>query len=106
MHAAADRPIDRFFTSYSADHRNPVNQAIHVVAVPAILWSVIALLWCIPASNTLFKPGVWAALAMFGAWMFYYRLSRPIGFGMLAVFFFFGCLCRLLQAEIGQGGLF
>ena len=106
MHATAERPIDRFFASYSADHRHPTNQLIHVFAVPAILWSVVALLWCIPVFGTLFKTGVWAALAMFGAWMFYYRLSRPIGFGMLAAFFFMGCLCRLLQAEYGLGGLF
>ena len=38
------RPIDRYFASYSDDHRNVINQRIHVVAVPAILWSVVALL--------------------------------------------------------------
>ena len=106
MHATADRPIDRFFASYSNDHQHPTNQLIHVFAVPAILWSVVALLWCIPVVGTLFDTGVWAALAMFGTWMYYNRLSRPIGFGMLAVFFFFGCLCRLLEAKLGMGGLF
>jgi len=50
--------------------------------VPAILWSVIALLWCIPVPLGLFVPGAWAALAMFAAWMFYYRASRPLGFGI------------------------
>lgn len=86
MNTAAERPIDRWFTSYSGDHRNDTNQWIHVFAVPAILWSVIALLWCIPSPGTWFQPGFWAALAMFGAWMFYYRASRPLGFGMLAIF--------------------
>ena len=84
---AHPRPIDRWFDSYSGDHRNAINQRIHVVAVPAILWSVIALLWCIPVPpGGWFKPGIVAALGMFGAWMFYYRASRPLGFGMLAVF--------------------
>ena len=33
MHASShDRPIDRWFASYPGDHRNPTNQAIHVVA--------------------------------------------------------------------------
>src|SRR5690606_6973161 len=91
------RPIDRLFASYSDDHRNVLNQRIHVVAVPAILWSVVALLWCIPVFGTIAKTGIWAALAMFFAWMFYYRMSRPLGMGMLAAFFFCGCLCRLLE---------
>ena len=97
----AERPIDRWFASYSGDHRNETNQLIHVIAVPAILWSVVALLWCIPIFGSLFKSGIWAALAMFGAWMFYNRLSRPIGYGMLVVFFTFGCLCRLLEQRFG-----
>ena len=81
------RPIDRWFDSYSGDHRNATNQRIHVVAVPAILWSVIALLWCIPVPpGGWFKPGIFAALAMFGAWMFYFKASRALGFGMLAMF--------------------
>ena len=46
--ASTERPIDRWCAHYSGDHRNPVNQRIHVVAVPLILWSVVGLLWCIP----------------------------------------------------------
>ena len=42
---------------------------------------------------------------MFAAWMFYYRMSRPLGLGMLAVFFVCGCLCRLLEARLGLAGL-
>jgi len=99
------RPIDRYFASYSDDHRNVLNQRIHVVAVPAILWSVVALLWCIPVFGTIAKTGIWAALAMFFAWMFYYRMSRPLGMGMLAAFFFCGCLCRLLEMRLGLTSL-
>ena len=101
MNEAMLRPIDRWFQNYSGDHRNETNQLIHVIAVPAILWSVVALLWCIPVFGTLFKSGIWAALAMFGAWMFYNRLSRRIGLGMLVVFFTMGCLCRLLEQRFG-----
>ena len=82
--SAPARPIDRWFASYSDDHRNATNQWIHVACVPAILWSVIALLWCIPVPGGMFRQGLWAALAMFLALMFYYRASRPLGFGMLA----------------------
>lgn len=105
MDMSAARPIDRWFASYSGDHRNPVNQAIHVVAVPAILWSVVALLWCVPPLLPWFQNGIWAVLAMFGAWAYYNRLSRPLGIGMLILFFVAGCLCRLLEDRIGVRGL-
>lgn len=101
MNVTAERPIDRLFASYSNDHQNPTNQLIHTICVPAILWSVIALLWCIPVLGSWFRPGVWAALAMFAAWMYYYKLSRPIGFGMLVVFFTMACICRLVMMAYG-----
>jgi uncharacterized membrane protein YGL010W len=98
---ATERPIDRWFASYSDHHRNVVNQRIHVIAVPAILWSVVALLWCIPVFGTWFRPGLWAALAMFAAWMFYYRASRPLGYGMLVVFVAMSWLTRWLHDRFG-----
>lgn len=97
----ADRPIDRWFARYSADHRNDVNQWIHIFAVPAIVWSVIALLWCVPVPGTWFLPGFWAALAMFAAWMFYFRASRRLGFGMLPVFVLLAWFTRWLYVELG-----
>ena len=106
MNTSAERDIDRWFAHYSADHQNRGNQRIHVVAVPLILWSVIGLLWCIPVIGNWFRPGLFAALAMFLAWMFYYRASRAIGFGMLAVFVAMAWLTRWLHDAYGTPGLF
>ncbi len=99
--AAAQRPIDRWFASYSGDHRNATNQRIHVFAVPAILWSVIALLWCIPSPDAMFRPGVWAALPMFAAMLFYYRASRPLGLGMLVQFVALSALTYWIAQRFG-----
>ena len=104
MHATPERSIDRWFASYSGDHRNDTNQWIHVFAVPAILWTVIALLWCIPG-GTIFKPGIWAALAMFAAWRFYHRASRSLGFGMLGVFLLLGAQTYALTQRLGNRDL-
>ena len=101
MATTVARPIDRYFASYSDDHRNVLNQRIHVLAVPAIAWSVIALLWCLPPLITWFQNGIWSAFAMFSAWCFYNKLSRPLGIGMLIIFFVFGCICRLLEDRLG-----
>ena len=97
----AERPIDAWFAKYSADHQNATNQTIHFVAVPTILWTVTALLWCIPVPGTLFGAGAWAAFASFAAWMFYYRASRTLGFGMLAVLVVMLGIDRYLQERIG-----
>ncbi|MGS1076594.1 Mpo1 family 2-hydroxy fatty acid dioxygenase [Pseudoxanthomonas beigongshangi] len=106
MNATAQRPVDRWFASYSGDHQNQTNQKIHLFAVPAILWTVVALLWCIPVFGTWMKSGIWAALAMFGAWMFYNRMSRPLGLGMLAIFVAMAWLTRWLEGVLGVANLF
>lgn len=98
---ASTRPIDRWFASYSDDHRNATNQTIHVICVPAILWSVIALLWCIPSPATLFNDGVFAGVAMLAAALFYYRHSRSLGLGMAIAFVVLGLVTRVLHAALG-----
>ena len=100
-HETAERDIDRWFAHYSGDHRNRGNQRIHVIAVPLILWSVIALLWCVPVPGTWFRQGLWAALAMFFAWSFYWRASRSLGLGMLAWFVLLAWITRWLHGLLG-----
>lgn len=99
--AAVDRSIDRWFVRYADDHRNTTNQLIHVFAVPAILWSVIALLWCLPVPPLWFRPGLWAGLAMFASWMFYFRASRALGFGMLVVYALMALLTHWILSRFG-----
>lgn len=42
------RTAQEWFNEYSQTHQNPLNQKIHYVCVPAIFWSVAALLSIIP----------------------------------------------------------
>ena len=79
------RPIDRYLGNYSEDHRNRRNQIIHWICVPPIVWTVVAALFVIPVPGTMFRPGLWAGLAMVVAVAYYLRLSRPLGLAM-AVF--------------------
>jgi hypothetical protein len=100
---STQHPIDRWFASYSGDHRNATNQLIHVVCVPAILWSVIALLWCIPSPGTWFRQGLWAGCMLFGARMFYYRARvRDWHAGDLRAD---GLFTRWLHDTVGLAGL-
>ena len=101
MNTIASRPVDRWLGNYSEDHRNPTNILIHWICVPAILWTVIALLWVIPVPSILGRAGLWAGVAMFLALAFYLRLSRPLAFGMLALFVVFGLISEALYRTIG-----
>jgi uncharacterized membrane protein YGL010W len=40
----------------------------------------------IPVPQGFLKPGAWAALAMFAAWMYYWRLSRKLAMGIFVAF--------------------
>ena len=99
------RSIDLHLARYADQYGGAHGRRIHGIAGFAILWSLVALLWCIPVPGTLAQTGIWAARAMFFAWSYCYRLSRPLGLGMLAVFFVFGCLCRLLEMRLGLTAL-
>lgn len=100
------RTIHDWFASYSADHQNPTNRAIHWVCVPIIMWAVIAALWTAPPIfPNLFRPGVWAVAAMFFAFLFYHRLSRNLGYAMAIVFAASGAIAWALYGALGPRGL-
>ncbi len=95
------RTLDDWFDGYDNDHRHPVNRTIHWVCVPLILWSVIALLWTLPVPSMIGRNGLWAAVLMFFAFNFYWRLSRRMGLAMLVVLVLFGGLAALLYRPLG-----
>jgi len=99
------RPIDRFLGNYAEDHRNPVNQVVHWICVPPIVWTVVAFLWLVPVPGTWFQPGAWAGFAMVAALAFYLRLSRPLALAMLLVFVALGALTWWLHGVLGSRGL-
>ena len=79
-----DRRIDRRFARYEEHHRNPINRAIHWLAVPAIYWSVLALLMEVPFPDALrFVPGLdWGLVAGLAMVVAYLLHSRPLAIGM------------------------
>jgi len=69
------RSIHELLEQYSESHRNPVNELIHMVCVPLIVFSLLGLLWAL-------HPLV-AAIAAAGAMVYYFKLSVPFAKGML-----------------------
>jgi uncharacterized membrane protein YGL010W len=71
------RTIDTLFDRYASHHRHPTNKTIHWICVPAITWTVLALLWALHPI---------AALAFAAASLgYYFKLSPPLALGMLVV---------------------
>jgi uncharacterized membrane protein YGL010W len=100
------RDAATWFDNYAADHQNPTNRLIHWICVPAITWTVVALIWAIPVPGWLGRPGLWAVLAMFLAFCFYYyRLSRKIGLAMAGAFLSLALITDSLYRSIGSSGL-
>ncbi len=72
---------------YGESHQNPVNKGLHWVCVPAIVLSLLALLWAIPVPAVFEQwPLVnWATLMVLATLIFYVRLGLPFVVGMLAL---------------------
>ncbi|MFN3997691.1 DUF962 domain-containing protein [Algoriphagus sp.] len=92
------RKIDSFLEEYGESHRNETNKLIHWFCVPAIFFSVVGLIFSIPA-GILFEPlsflgsfANWATIFLIFTLIYYVSLSVPLSLGML----FFSALCLAL----------
>ena len=82
------RAIERLLGEYAESHRNATNKLIHWICVPAIVWTVVALLWEIPFPGDFNLgpiPVNWATLVLLAALVYWFRLSVPLGIGLVAV---------------------
>jgi uncharacterized membrane protein YGL010W len=67
---AEGRKVDRLLAHYGESHRNRTNELIHLVAIPAIMVSIVGLL---------FAAHPWVAYAFVAASLVYYaRLRAPV----------------------------
>lgn len=83
------RKIDLLLDEYGESHRNETNKLIHWICVPAIFFSVVGLIFSIPADflmNLLPFLGNfanWATIALLMVLIYYVSLSVPLSLGML-----------------------
>ena len=99
------RTVDALLDQYSDDHRNHTNQVIHLLCVPAIVWSVTALLWTIPVPPGWFRPGAFAGFAMVAALAWYWRMSPRLWIGITIAFIGFAWIDYAIAARFGMRGL-
>jgi uncharacterized membrane protein YGL010W len=96
------KTADQWFAAYSESHRNPVNKAIHWVAVPCIFLSVVGLLWSLPTPGFVadYPLANWALPTTLLTLVFYLRLSPAIAAGMAL----FCLVCLLLAGSYVEAG--
>ena len=97
------RKIDELLDEYGESHQNETNKAIHWICVPLIFFSVVGLIWSIPAgflhSNVSASPYVnWAAVVLVLIIAYYIALSLPLALGMLL----FGIGCLFVAHQLDQ----
>jgi len=95
------RPIDTLLDEYGESHVNRLNKFIHWICVPVIVWAVVALIWSIPFPFEIgsgIVPLNWAVIALVLAQVYYFRLSRRLGMGLLL----YNLAMLWLTAEIEQ----
>lgn len=80
------RKIDQLLAEYGESHENRLNKVIHWICVPVIVWTVVALIWSIPFPWNIGSGIVlvnWAVITLVLAQIYYFRLSRRLGMGLL-----------------------
>ena len=92
------RKIDELLNEYGESHQNETNKTIHWICVPAIFFSIVGLVYSIPANslanNLPFLHGFanWATIALIIILFYYVSLSPTLALGM----FFFSAVCLAL----------
>lgn len=90
------RKIDQLLSEYGESHQNATNKTIHWICVPAIFFSIVAMIASIPSD---FLQNVfgsvpllnWASVLLVLVMIYYVSLSLPLSIGMLV----FSLLCLL-----------
>ena len=82
------RTVGEWLDEYGLSHRNPLNERLHFICVPAIVLSVIGLLMAVPTPEawSAYPWLNWASLASVAALAYYLALSRPLAAGALVAF--------------------
>lgn len=86
------KTLDQWLSEYSESHQNLTNQKIHKFCVPAIFFSILGMLWSIPAG-----PVNLALVALLIVMPFYVLLGTRALKLVLPQIFFYGLLLYLWE---------
>ena len=77
---------DQWFEEYGECHQNFTNKVLHWICIPAIVFSLVAMLWSIPVPEFISRQAPWfnwSYVLLLVSSIFYLRLSMSLGIGMV-----------------------
>ncbi len=79
------RKIDALLLEYGESHQNPTNKAVHWICVPAIFWTITALVWSIPVPQVLqsMPEFNWLMPVLVGVVLYYLISSWQLAIGIV-----------------------
>ncbi|MCB0772013.1 MAG: DUF962 domain-containing protein [Flavobacteriales bacterium] len=86
------RPIQQWFDEYAESHRNPVNVAVHWIAVPVIFFTIVGLLYSIPPISLGERLGGISPANIAVAAVVVYYLMRSLSLAVGMALFCIACL--------------
>lgn len=91
MDEISKKPVEILIEQYAQSHQHPVNEWIHCICVPAIMWALLGLLWSL-------HPLLAVAVSVF-ALIYYFTLSFRLCLGMLLMILFMLSVLYVLPAH-------
>lgn len=77
------RNVDVLLNAYSESHQNKTNKKIHWICVPAIMLSLLGILWSLPFPVKVSPLINWATILIVSSLIYYFFLSWQLALGML-----------------------
>jgi uncharacterized membrane protein YGL010W len=77
MEEVSKKPVEILIEQYAESHRHPVNEVIHFICVPVIMWTFLGLFWSL-------SPFIAVAVCV-AALIYYFKLSMNLGLGMVVL---------------------
>ncbi len=82
------RPLTEWLEAYGESHQDPTNKQIHWICVPAIMFSIIGIVWS-------FSPAA-VIVVMAMTLIFYFMLSLPLSLAIIALYAVMSCIAASL----------
>ncbi len=92
------RNVNTLLNDYSERHQNRINKKIHWVCVPAIMFSLLGILWSLPFPTKISPLINWATILITLSIIYYFFLSWKLAIGM-----FFSSLFMILILQWMDG---
>lgn len=96
------RTMQWYLDKYGESHRNETNKLIHWICVPAIMFSLIGLVFAIPFPGGHGLLANWAAVLIGLSLIYYLRLSLPMFVGFSVVMFLLLLGVYTLYQSLGE----